>query len=106
MRLIALSLSLALAATVAPGQGLAYTMEIANQTGHAITAFWGSHIDAPSWEAEIFKGGQLPSGESVEIDFTDGTGYCVYDIRAEFDDGAIAEKFDVNVCATTTFTFE
>ncbi len=47
----------------------------------------------------------LPSGNSVVINFDDGTGYCIFDLRAEFEDGDVLEKFGVNVCELGSFTY-
>lgn len=81
-------------------------LEVINQTGFTIVAFYGSHTDAGTWEENIFGGEVLASGQSVVVNFDDGTGYCVFDIRAEFDDGDVLEEYGVNVCELETFTYE
>lgn len=80
-------------------------VEIVNKTGFTITEFYGSHTDAQTWEEDILGTDVLPSGRSVNINFDDGTGYCIFDLKAVFDDGDVLEKFGVNVCEIGTFTY-
>lgn len=80
-------------------------VEIINNTGYTIVAFYGSHIDTNSWEENIFHGKVLPSGNSVVVNFDDGTGYCVFDLRAEFEDGDVLEDSRINVCEIGAFTY-
>jgi hypothetical protein len=81
-------------------------VEIVNNTGVTIVAFFGSHVDAKTWEENIFDGNVLPSGRSVVVNFDDGTGYCVFDLRAEFADGDVLEEPDVNICEIGTYTYQ
>jgi len=80
-------------------------VKIVNETGYTIVAFYGSHTDANSWQEDILGSDVLPSGYSVKVNFDDGTGYCIFDLRAEFDDGDVLEKFGVNVCEIGTYTY-
>lgn len=103
--LFAAAIAIASFAAPASADNLDRRVNIVNKTGYTIVAFYGSHIDAKTWEENIFGGQVLPSGSSVVVNFDDGTGYCVYDLRAEFDDGDVLEKQRVNICEIGTFTY-
>ena len=101
-----LTLALALsAATAVPALALDRRMTIENQTGVTMTRFYGSNKGTKSWEEDILGEDVLPSGSSVKINFDDGTGYCVYDLKAVFEDGDEVTQAGVNICETGTFTF-
>ena len=80
-------------------------VEIINNTGFTITHFYGSNKKTDSWEEDILGDDVLYSGQSVVIDFDDGTGYCVFDFRAVFEDGDEIVDNGINVCETGTFTY-
>ncbi|GKY88069.1 hypothetical protein [Sinisalibacter aestuarii] len=92
-------------AGAASADNLDRRVRIVNNTGYTIIHFYGSHTDANSWQEDILGNSVLPSGNSVTVNFDDGTGYCIFDLRAEFDDGDVLEKFGVNVCEIGTFTY-
>lgn len=56
---------------------------------------------------KIFKGRDvLDSGEATDVSFSGFShGECHFDIRAEFDDGDVAEGYKVNLCETDSYTF-
>lgn len=80
-------------------------VKIVNRTGFTIVEFYGSHTDAKTWQEDILGRDVLPSGSSVMVNFDDGTGYCIFDFRAIFDDGDELEKYGVNICEVGTFTY-
>lgn len=103
----ALALSAALAFTsAAPALSLDRRVTIVNNTGFTIVRFYGSNKGSKSWEEDILGDQVLPSGSSVVVNFDDATGYCVFDFRAEFEDGDVLERSGVNVCEIGTFTYE
>lgn len=108
MRLFApLALAAALAFTsAAPALSLDRRVTIINNTGFTIVRFFGSNTGSGSWEEDILGEDVLPSGSSVVINFDDSTGYCMFDFRAEFEDGDVLERGGVNVCEIGTFTYE
>lgn len=101
----AISLMIAGLADSASADNLDRRVRIVNNTGFTIVRFYGSHTDADSWQEDIFGNDILPSGNSIVVNFDDGTGYCIFDFRAEFDDGDVLEKFGVNVCEIGTFNY-
>ncbi len=78
---------------------------IANATGRTIWRFYGSRASTSSWEEDILGSRVLSSGSSVNIDFDDGTGACIFDMKAEFRDGTSIVQSGVNVCSVSRVTF-
>jgi len=101
----ALLMSMSVFTSAAAADDLDRRVRIVNETGYTIVRFFASHTDAQSWQEDILGSDVLPSGSTVVINFDDGTGYCVFDLRAEFDDGDVLEKYDVNICEIGTFTY-
>ncbi|RUT35159.1 hypothetical protein EMQ25_04230 [Arsenicitalea aurantiaca] len=89
------------------GAGLAEDRRvlIINETSFTIMEFYASSVDADTWEEDILGKDVLPAGDSVMMNIDDGTGACLFDFRAVFDDGDEAVKGGVNVCEIARFTF-
>ncbi|MGL4319798.1 MAG: hypothetical protein ACRCS3_02970 [Paracoccaceae bacterium] len=92
-------------ATVLPAAALDRRVTIINNTGYTIVNFFGSNTGTTSWEEDILGNDVLPSGSSVQINFNDGTGYCMFDFLAIFDDGEQLIREGVNICEISTFTY-
>jgi hypothetical protein len=92
-------------ATVLPAAALDRRVTIINNTGYTIVNFFGSNTGTSSWEEDILGNDVLPSGSSVQINFNDGTGYCMFDFLAIFDDGEQLIREGVNICEISTFTY-
>ena len=93
------------AATALPAAALDRRVRIVNNTGYTIVEFYGSHRDARTWEEDILGYDVLPSGSSVNINFDDGTGYCIFDFKAVFNNGREAIDRNINICQIATFTY-
>ena len=78
---------------------------ISNATGQTIWRFYGSRTSTSSWEEDILGAQVLSNGSSINIDFNDGTGACMFDMKAEFRDGSSIVQSDVNECAVSQVTF-
>ncbi|RME16088.1 MAG: hypothetical protein D6801_06135 [Alphaproteobacteria bacterium] len=105
-RTVALAAGLVALASAALADNMDRRVRVVNETGFTLTRFYGSHRNAATWEADLFGEAVLPTGDSVIVNFDDGTGYCVFDLRAEFEDGDVIEKFDVNICEIGTLTYK
>ncbi|WOI30772.1 hypothetical protein [Sulfitobacter dubius] len=79
---------------------------IVNKTGYTMEEFYGSNTGTSDWQEDILGEFALPHGDSIEVDFDDGTGYCVFDFLAVFEDGDKVHEEDINICSVGTFTFE
>lgn len=78
---------------------------IINNTNTAIREFYGSNAGADTWEEDILGSNVLPAGASVTINFDDGSGYCTFDFKAVFVDGSSLVNQSVDVCTTSSVTF-
>ncbi|SMQ68773.1 hypothetical protein SAMN06295905_1656 [Devosia lucknowensis] len=80
-------------------------VRINNYTSYDIIEFYASHTDASNWQEDILGRDILPAGSSVMINIDDGTGYCVFDFKAVFEDGEELEKYGNNVCELAEFNY-
>ena len=76
---------------------------INNQTRVAMTEFYASNVGTDEWEEDIFDVDVLYSGESIDVNIDDGTGHCLYDLKAVFHDEYIVEE-SFNVCSESSWT--
>lgn len=100
-----LASAMVLAATAVPATALDRRVKIVNNTNFTIVRFYGSNKGSDSWEEDILGSDVLPPNTAVNINFDDGSGYCKFDFRAEFDDGDVLIKKNVNICEIGTFTY-
>lgn len=98
--------ALAVAGCTATGDSWNREVEIVNRTDVSILTFHGSNVGTDDWEEDILGDSVIPPHRSVMIDFDDGTGYCHFDFRAEFSDGDVVVKNNVDVCTVTSVTYE
>jgi hypothetical protein len=95
-----------LSATFAlPAAALNRIVTIVNQTGYVMVEFYGSNKGTTSWEEDILGYDVLGGYDSININFDDGTGYCVFDFKAVFSDGDEVVSKGINVCEIPTFTY-
>ena len=84
--------------------GLDRHVLINNQTGRTIWSIYGSRTTTNSWEEDILGPNTLPAGQSVNINFNDGTGACMFDFKFVFPNGQSIEHYGINVCTTASYT--
>ncbi|PHQ96566.1 MAG: hypothetical protein COB40_07810 [Marinosulfonomonas sp.] len=94
-----------LATTTLPAAAQDRKVTIVNNTGFTIVRFYGSNKGSTSWEEDILGSDVLGPNSSVSINFDDGTGYCKFDFRAEFNDGDVIIEKNINICEIGTFTY-
>lgn len=80
-------------------------VKIVNATSHTIVRFYASRTSTNSWEEDILGDNTLSSGHSANINIDDGSGACVYDFKAVFDDGDELVRSEVNVCQISSYTY-
>ena len=80
-------------------------VRINNQTSFDIYEFYASNVDATTWEEDILGSNILPAGESIMIDIDDGSGACLFDFKAVFEDDDEVISNNNNVCELTDFNF-
>ena len=80
---------------------------VINDTSYDMVGFYASNVDSRSWEENILRNNSispLQPGQKVRVNVDDGTGHCVYDFKAEFDNGSSAVHRRLDVCRTSTWT--
>ncbi len=93
------------AATAIPAAALDRRVRIVNNTGYTMVEFYGSHTDARTWQEDILGRDVLNPYSSVNVNFDDGTGYCIFDFKAVFNNGREAVDYNINVCEIGSFTY-
>lgn len=79
-------------------------IDLINDTTVTMTEFYASNIDRNSWEEDILDGDYLKPDNKFKIDIDDGTGYCLFDLKAVFADGDVVTENNFNVCKETNWT--
>ena len=69
------------------------------------SAYGFSQVNAKTWEEDILDQDVLKAGQSVDINFDDGSDYCMFDFRAIFDDGDELVRKNINVCEVGTYRY-
>lgn len=104
MRYLATIAALALSAQVSFAGDLNRHVTVVNDTDFTMMRFYASNRDSTSWEEDIFGDDVLPPHSQIDVNIDDGTGYCIYDLKAVFDDGEEVEERGLNVCEVGTWT--
>jgi hypothetical protein len=80
-------------------------VRIINETHHVMVSFYASNTAATTWEEDILGQDTLPPGQDVRINIDDGSGHCLYDFKAKFDDGTDTVKHNINVCEISSYRY-
>ncbi|HQY44652.1 MAG TPA: hypothetical protein PK450_10795 [Paracoccaceae bacterium] len=97
-------LGASLAASVALADHM--NVNIHNTTGYAIIHFYSTNSGADRWGSDILRDGYLPNGNYITMNFDNNYGHCLYDFRAEFEDGTVLQRGGVNVCEISDYYYE
>ncbi len=76
---------------------------IENDTGVTMREFYASNRDQRTWGRDWFGSSMLYSGQTVDFNIDDGSGYCIYDLKAVFVDGDEVTSMGFNVCELGTW---
>ncbi len=87
-----------------PGEALDRRVRVINNSSSTMTKFQASNKASKSWEEDILGNDVLKSGQSVVVNINDGTGYCVFDLRATFQGGATVVRRNINICKISSWT--
>jgi hypothetical protein len=79
-------------------------VRINNNTSRTLTHLYASNVDRGTWEEDILGRSVVPSGQSVRANIDDGSGYCLYDLKAVFRDGSVVTRYRANVCTLERWT--
>ena len=78
-------------------------VRIHNQTGWTMTGLVAS--SGGGWTRDLLVSGALAPGRSVVIPVDDGTGACLYSLRAEFGNGETLQRGGINSCQIADYYF-
>jgi len=93
------------AVLAAPASAEDRHVKIINETNATIVHFYGSNAGSNSWEEDILGKDVLKPGQSVVINFDDGSGYCLFDFKAEFSDGDVLIRRGIDVCKVGVYRY-
>jgi len=79
-------------------------VRIINQASSSVYHFYASNVNSGSWEEDILGNKVLPPGRSVVVNIDDGSGHCLYDLKAVLRDGRSAIRRRFNVCTQGSWT--
>ena len=96
---------LALTSTATPSVAEDRRVRIINDTRHTMVRFYASNSSRTDWEEDILGQRVLPAGQSVMINIDDGTGACLFDFKAVFDDGDVLTRSPINVCQISEYRY-
>ncbi len=66
--------------------------------------FYASNRDQRNWGRDWFGSDVLPSGYEQSFNLDDGSGYCIWDLKAVFSDGDEVTRMGLNVCEVGRWT--
>ena len=92
-------------ATATPAFAQDRRVRIINGTRHTMVRFYASNSSRTSWEEDILGRKVLPAGQSVVVNIDDGSGACLYDFKAVFDDGDELTRGQINVCQISEYRY-
>jgi uncharacterized membrane protein len=101
MRIRTFAAALVASALLAPGamaQSASIDFTLTNSTDNVLMRLYISLPSTDEWEEDILGEDVLGAGESIEISIDDGLPECVYDIRADFEDGESVQVARVDFC--------
>ncbi len=73
-------------------------MDIVNDTDRVVNSFYATNSTVKNWGRDLLGQDVIASKQSYRFDFNDGTGQCIFDLRAVLDNGRFFERYRVNVC--------
>lgn len=104
IRIAAALTALFAAGPVLAQDGLQRWIDVVNRSGVTIERFYATDVGTNSWGADLFGDGVLPPGRQVRVEPTRGQqrrGFCRFDIKVVFRNGAEVERRGINLCEAT-----
>jgi len=90
-------------ATGPPARAFERNVELTNNTRMAIIEIQIARLGTERWGKDLLGENILLPAQSLIVDIDDAKGYCRFDFRTVFDDGATLIRRDVDVCAVERF---
>ena len=80
------------------------TVYVINNTSETLMEFYATNVDDPDFESRDLLGAHvIRPGNIFRTYIDDGGGYCLYDLKAVFEDGIEVVKWEYNVCEHLTW---
>lgn len=80
-------------------------VRIVNEASSAIRYFYASNVDSGRWEEDLLGPlNVILPDHYIVANIDDGTGHCLYDLRAVLYDGREAITRNFNVCTQSSWT--
>jgi hypothetical protein len=79
---------------------------VVNRSGETVYRLYASNSSRERWEEDLLGSDVLGSGRQVRVNVDDGSGACIFDLKAETKDGRKAVSWRFNVCTQSTWTVE
>jgi hypothetical protein len=93
-------------ASVLPAAALDRRVVIVNNSAYTIEYMYATNKgDSSFGDFDILGSDVLPPGYNITVNFDDGSGYCVFDIRVVLEGGATDDAYGINVCEISTYTY-
>ncbi len=80
-------------------------VRVHNQTGWTITRFYAADARTHSWVQYPLGAPAMDPGRSWVLNIDDGSGACLYDLKAEFANGQNLVRPAVNVCVVADYYY-
>jgi len=96
---------IAVSAPIQSRDGLNRRVRIHNNTGWTMLRFYASDSRVTSWQEDMLGRSVLNAGRSIMMNIDDGSGACLYDFKAEFTNGQVLTRYNVNVCQIADYYY-
>ena len=78
-------------------------IKIINDTTYSMRELYGSNVGATSWQEDVLGRKVLGPGNTVTVNFDDGSCYCTFDLKAVFSDDTSTIRRSFNVCTESSW---
>ncbi len=78
-------------------------IKIINDTTFTMKQLYGSNVGADSWQEDVLGTKVLGAGQTVVVNFDDGSCYCNFDLKAVFSDDTSNVRRSFNVCTEASW---
>jgi hypothetical protein len=78
-------------------------VKVINETSYTMVRLYGSRQSADSWQEDVLGEDVLKPGQSVNVNWDDGTCACTFDFKAAFSDKTETVRRGYDVCEQATW---
>lgn len=92
-----------MAGAVAPAQSYERWLDIHNNTGTDLCYVYISHVDTRRWGPDLLGDECISPGDYARVDPGYQRGYCMMDLKFEFDDEDVVYGGPIDICTATDY---